>query len=267
VRLNVPLLLIALVALNGCGKPSKSPSKSRHLPLVRVQPTQDDGQALAYHWEHHGKDTACLIGLPNRTQAPVTLRFRQVAIDGQQVGAILIDSEYPIEVGKILSDQAMIFVRPGEVIPYHDQLYHVTFDETSLDLRRVTHHVPSKFHPDPKHLVISRSESPQIRERLYLLNRDIWADYERVRINHIAEDASHAVYEGKPYYGSAQGAKGDKTIEPQEIVHQWAGSSTVVAQIVPPIEIEGVGKLRGWVAFRQAWDDQASRPPTVGEHR
>lgn len=252
---NLRVALLVFVVLIGCDNPSNSQSKANSLPLVSVQQTDGYAGAVTYHWDHHGKDSPCLIPLPNRTTLPVALRFRQMDVDGSPVGVIFMDSEYAIEVGKILSDQVMLFVRPGEVVPYHDQLYLITFDNISLVIKRVTESVPAHYRPSPQHLVISRSESPEIREQLFLQGRDFWADYERVRIIHIAEDASHAEYEGKPYYGSTQGALGDKTIEHDEVVHQWANSTTKVARIVPPVEIEGVGRLRGWVEFHQTLSD------------
>lgn len=245
------IALLALTFLMGCDNSPKQKNLLSYPPPAHVEMSEADGQEVIYHWDHQGKDNPCLMPLPNQTTLPVTLRFRQVTIDDSQVGIIFIDSEYSIEVGKILSDQVMIFVRPGEVIPYHDQLYHVNFDDDSLDIKLVTESVPEAFHPSPKHLVVTRSEALPIRKRLYHLKRDDWSDYERVRITHIAEDATHALYEGKPYYGSAQGTTGDRHIEPNEIVHQYAKSTTDVARIVPPMEIEGVGRLRGWVEFRQ----------------
>lgn len=248
---DVRIALFALAMLVGCDNSPKPKSPMGYPPPAHVEMVQDDGQEVVYHWEHHGEDTPCLIPLPNRTTLPVTLRFRQISIDGSQIGVLFFDSEYSIEVGKILSDQVLIFVRPGEVIPYHDQLYHINFDNDSLDIKLVTESVPKAFHPSPKHLVVTCCEDSTIRKRLYDLMRDDWSDYERVRVTRIAEDASYAEYEGKPYYGSAQGVTGDKQIEVNEVVHQWAGSTTDIAMIVPPMEIEGVGRLRGWVEFRQ----------------
>ncbi|QDU78191.1 hypothetical protein Pan97_52740 [Bremerella volcania] len=252
---DLRIILLVFVLLTGCDKNSNSQKLASQLPSVSIQTAEDDAESLTYHWDHHGKDTACLLPIPNLTSKPVTMRFRQAKIDGSLVGVLFLESEYAIEVGKILSDQTMIFVRPGEVIPYHDQLYRVTFDDDSLDLKRVTQFIPESFRPNPGHLVIPLTEHPAIRRRLFHLQRDDWSDYERVRVIHIAEDASHAKYQGKPYYDSAQGVLEDNTIEPNEVVHRWAQSTTDVAAIVPPVEIEGVGKLRGWVAFRQTLAD------------
>ncbi|MBA2117435.1 hypothetical protein [Bremerella alba] len=252
---DVRVTLLVFVVLMGCDNPSSSRSTSKRPPLVSMHPTGDFAGPASYHWDHRGKDTACRIALPNRTAMPVTLRFRQIEIDSNPVGIIFLDSAYAIEVGKIFSDQMVIFVRPGDVIPYHDQLYHVTFDSDSLVIKCVTDLVPTHFHPDPRHLIIAQSEPPEIRQRLYLLYKDDWSDYERVRVTQIADDGSYAEYEGKPYYGSGQGAFGGKTIEPQEVVHQWANSTTDVAGIVPSVEIDGVGRLRGWVEFRQTLVD------------
>lgn len=252
---DIRALLLVFVVLIGCDYSSNSQELSSEPPMVGIHAAEDNREEITYQWDHQGKDAACLIPLSNRSSLPVILRFRQAKVDDSLVGVLFLDSEYEIEVGKILSDQAMIFVRPGEVIPYHDQLYHVTFDRHSLHIKCVTHAVPESYHPNPQHLVISRSEPSKIRNRMYYLQRDDWSDYERVRITHIAEDASHAEYEGKPYYGSAQGVLGDRLIEPKEVVHQWSNSTTDVAGIVPPVEIEGVGRLRGWVEFRQTLAD------------
>ncbi len=249
---DVTVPLLVFVVLIGCGPPANSSNISSQMPLADVLPVRDTADdKVTFHWEHEGQQDACRIALPNRTSSPIVLRFRHTDIDGQAVGVLFLDSDYSIEVGKILSDQTMIFVRPDEVIPIHDQLYHVTFDDVSLDLTHVTDSIPQHYHPHPQHLVISRSEVPKIREKLYFLRREDWSDYERVRVTHIASDGSYAEYVGKPYYGSAQGVQGDNTIQRHEVVHQWANSTTDVANIVPPIEIEGVGRLRGWVEFRQ----------------
>ena len=245
------VFLLVFAVLIGCDQSSKSPKAASLPPLLAMEPAEESANDATYRWQHQGKDTACRIPLPNRTSFPVTLRFRQDEIEGQPVGILFLDSEYQIEIGKILSDQVMIFVRPGDVIPFHDQLYHVTFDSNSVVLRRVTHLVPQIYHPHPEYLVISLTEPVKIREKLFRLESDDWSDYERVRITHIAEDASRADYEGKPYYGSAQGEMGGKTFKLNDVVHQWSNSTTDVVGIVPPVEIEGVGKLRGWVEFRQ----------------
>ncbi|PQO31184.1 hypothetical protein C5Y96_12605 [Blastopirellula marina] len=252
---DILAFLTVFTVLIGCGQPPNSQKLSSQLPLVGVHSAKDDADEVIYHWEHNGEDAPCLIPLPNRSSRPVMLRFRQMKVEGDRVGLLFLDSDFEIEVGKIVSDQFMIFVRPGEVIPYHDQLYQVVFDDTSLDIKRVTASIPESYHPHPQYLVVPRAESPTVRQRLYILKRDSWSDYERVRVTHIAVDGSHAEYVGKPYYGSSLGEVGDKRIEPFEVVHQWANSTTDVAGIVPPIDIEGVGRLRGWVEFRQTISD------------
>lgn len=257
---DVRLLLLLVAVLIGCGRPSNSPKLAGQPPLVRIDSAKDDAEEVVYHWDHHGEDTPCLIPLPNHTAKPVILRFRQIKADDGLVGLLFLDSEFKIEVGKILSDQIMIFVRPGEVIPYHDQLYQVTFDDTSLDIKRVTHAIPEIYHPHPQYMAVPLAESPEIRQRLYILKRDSWSDCERVRVTHIAADGSYAEYVGRPYYGSSLGEVGDHRVERYEVVHQWASSTTDVAEIVPPIEIEGIGRLRGWVEFRQTLSENGGSP-------
>ncbi|MHC2069001.1 hypothetical protein ACYFX5_16145 [Bremerella sp. T1] len=244
---RIALLLSVLIA--GCGNPAES---SQALPaLPTILPAEDDIGVTVYDWKHDGLDRPCLIALPNRSPAPVVVRFRQCEIDGEAIGVIFFDSEYEIEVGNILSDQALVFVRPGDIVPFYAQLYHVHFDEKRLQLRDVTQDVPAEFHPNTSTLVISRSEEKMIRERLFNLQSDRWADYERVRVTKIAADGSEASYVGKPYHGSDQGAQGDEVIRPNEIVHRRSNVVSKVARIVPPQTIEDVGNLRGWVEFVQ----------------